>query len=100
MVELYSGITGNGPPTSNTPGAVGQEYVDSETGIIYECTESFVHKGYKFTREIYTWEEKGLDMDAMTTDAEVETAIDNLREEISGGIPIGDGYQVYAELME
>ena len=58
MIQLYSDIKGNGPPTKSTPGAVGQIYIDRETGLRYECIEAFVQKGYKVNREIYTWEEK------------------------------------------
>lgn len=91
MIQLYSDIKGNGPPTKSTPGAVGQIYIDRETGLRYECIEAFVQKGYKVNREIYTWEEKGLDPDFLATDAEVEKAIDNLREEIGTGGGGGGG---------
>lgn len=91
MIQLYSDIKGNGPPTKSTPGAVGQIYVDRETGLRYECIEAFVQKGYKISKEIYTWEEKGLDPDFLATDAEVAKAVDDLREEIIAGGGSGGG---------
>lgn len=91
MIQLYSDIKGNGPPTKSTPGAVGQIYVDRETGLRYECIEAFVQKGYKISKEIYTWEEKGLDPDFLATDAEVAKAVDDLREEIIAGGGGGGG---------
>lgn len=100
MFQLYSDIKGNGPPTKDTPGAIGQFYVDHESGLRYECTEAFIQKGYKISRTIYTWEERGLDMDFMATDAEVAKAVDDLREEMGGGIPSGDGVAVWAELID
>lgn len=92
MIQLLSDIKGNGPPTKSTPGAVGQIYVDRETGLRYECTEANVQKGYKINKAFYTWEEKGLDPDFIATDAEVEKAVGDLREEIiSGGGGTGGG---------
>lgn len=95
-IQLYSDVEGNGPPTKNTPGSVGQIYIDQETGLRYECVEAFVQKGYKIDKSTYKWVEKGLDPDFIATDAEVAKAIDDLREEISGG----DGVKVWAELVE
>lgn len=101
MIQLYSDIEGFGPPTKNTPGAVGQIYVDRKTGLRYECTEAFVQKGYKINKEIYTWEEKGLDPDFIATDAEVAQAVGELREEIiSGGVVPGGGVQIWAEIVD
>lgn len=102
MVQLYSDIRGNGPPTEDTPGAVGQFYID-DTGIRYECVEAFVQKGYKVNREIYKWEERGLDMDFLATDAEVAKAVDDLRDEIAGGgggVTPSEGFQVWAEIVD
>ena len=103
MVQLYADIKANGPPTKDTPGAVGQMYVDKDTGLRYECVEAFTKTGYKFSKTIYTWEERGIDMDFMATDAEVADAIDDLRDEISGGgggsIPSG-GVSIWAELVD
>lgn len=101
MVQLYSDIKGNGPPTKDTPGAVGQFYVDHETGIRYECIEAFVQKGYKINKQVYKWEERGIDMDFLATDAEVAKAVGDLREEISsGGIAPGEGVAIWAELVD
>lgn len=101
MIQLYSDIKGNGPPTKSTPGAVGQIYVDADTGLRYECTEAFVQKGYKINKAVYEWEERGLDPDALATDAEVAAAVDNLREEISTGTIVpGDGVSIWAEIVE
>lgn len=71
MSEVYSILRGSGPPTKDTPGAVGQKYVDTNTGAMYECTEAFSNKGYKFSRENYTWKKKGYDMDSFSMDSEV-----------------------------
>lgn len=100
MAETYSPIKGNGPPTKDTPGSVGQEYIDTDTGYLYECVEAFVHKGYGFSREIYNWEQRGISMDFMATDAEVADAIGDLRKEITGGSPIDGTYPVYIELVQ
>lgn len=100
MVQLFADIKSNGSPTKDTPGAVGQFYVDRDTGIRYECTEAFTKTGYKFSKTIYTWEERGIDMDFMATDDEVAGAINDLREEIgTGGVPAG-GYPIWAELVD
>ena len=101
MVQLYSDIKGNGPPTNHTPGAVGQFYVDHDTGIRYECVEAFVQKGYKFNSQNYKWEERGIDTDFLATDAEVAKAVDDLRDEISGGGAVpSEGVAIWAELVE
>lgn len=50
-----------GPPTKNTPGGVGQIYLDLETGLRYECVESYQELRYKGARTFYNWEERGLD---------------------------------------
>lgn len=76
MAEVRTTIKGYGPPTNKTHGSVGQDYVDLNTGIIYECTEAFSDSGYKFKREMYTWEKRGIDMDIMATDKEVAAALD------------------------
>ena len=91
MIQLLSDIKGNGPPTKSTPGAVGQIYVDRETGLRYECTEANVQKGYKIDKSFYTWEERGLDPDFIATDAEVAKAVDDLRKEIGTGGGSGGG---------
>ena len=97
MAQQYLAIEGHGPPGKNTVGSVGQEYVDLDNGVLYECTEAFIHKGYKFSRELYTWERKGVDMDIIATDQEVKVAIDNLRNEISTG---GEGIGIFVELVD
>ena len=101
-IQLYANIKAYGPPTKDTTGSVGQIYIDQETGLRYECTEAFVEKGYKIDKSTYKWVEKGLDPDFIATDAEVAKAVDNLRDELSGGgvPPGGDGVQVWAELVE
>lgn len=102
MVQTYSDIKSNGPPTKDTPGAVGQFYVDQDTGLRYECIEAFTQKGYKISREIYTWELRGPDLDFLATDLEVADAIDDLREEIGsiGGTVPSEGYAIWAELVD
>lgn len=100
MAQLFADIKSSGPPTKDTPGAVGQFYVDRDTGIRYECTEAFTKTGYKFSKTIYTWEERGIDMDFMATDDEVAGAINDLREEIgTSEVPAG-GYPIWAELVD
>lgn len=91
VVQTYSDIKSSGPPTKDTPGAVGQFYVDQDTGLRYECIEAFTQKGYKISREIYTWELRGPDLDFLATDREVADAIDDLREEIGSGGGGGGG---------
>lgn len=108
-IALYADIQGNGPPTKDTPGAVGQRYVDQETGLAYECIEAWTQQGYKINKAVYTWKEVGLDPDSLATDAEVAIAIGDLRKEIAaggggsggGGVVIpGDGLAIWAELVE
>lgn len=99
MPQVYSVINGNGPPTKNTPGAVGQTYVDTIAGVTYECTEAFSRKGYKFAEAVYTWKRKGVDLDSVATDQELEAAVDKLRSEISGGISGGSGVTIFAEIL-
>ena len=77
MAEVRTKIKGYGPPTNKTHGSVGQHYVDLNTGIMYECVEAFSCSGYKFAREMYTWEKRGIDMETLATDKEVETALDD-----------------------
>lgn len=100
MGTVYSVLKGHGPPSSSTPGSVGQEYVDTDNGVVYECIEAFCHKGYKFSKEFYTWKVKGVDMDMIATDQEVEVAIDDLREELSGGVTPSMEGVVFAEFVE
>lgn len=103
MIQLYSDIKGNGPPTKDTPGAVGQFYVDRDTGIRYECVEAFGQTGYKINKQVYEWEARGLDPDFLATDAEVAKAVDDLRKEIGTGgggeIPEG-GIGIWAEIID
>lgn len=94
MATEYRTIRQNGPPTKTTPGAVGQKYIDTANGMMYECTEAFVHRGYNFSREVYNWEKRGPDLDFLATDQEVDDALDILKTEISGM----DGL-VFAELI-
>ncbi len=63
MISLYATIKKNGPPTENTPGAVGQDYVDTDTGLRYECVEAFYETSYNGSRTLYAWESRGLDME-------------------------------------
>lgn len=97
MVQLYADIKANGPPTKDTPGAVGQFYVDRDSGIRYECVEAFTKRGYKFSKTIYTWEERGIDMDFIATDEEVAKAVSDLREEIGTGGGSGGGGGITVE---
>ena len=61
MVELLAAIKKSGPPTENTPGAVGQVYVDTETGLHWECIEASSEQFYKGNRTHYNWALRGLD---------------------------------------
>lgn len=44
---------GKGAPTTETEGAVGEFYMDTDTGVIYKCTAA--------VDGVYTWEEFGAD---------------------------------------
>ena len=56
-----SKILGNGAPTINTPGAVGQEYLDKSTGTVYMCTQAKHYPAGKSGESDgeYTWEPAG-----------------------------------------
>lgn len=66
----------SGPPTENTPGAVGEIYVDPKTGLRWECTESYTKTYYKGTQTFYNWVERGLDP---------EFVVDGLNDEDAAG---------------
>lgn len=74
MAQVLADIKGSGPPTENTPGAVGQIYVDTETALRWECIESHHETRYKGVRVFYNWECRGLDPDFLATDADIEKA--------------------------
>lgn len=61
MSETYAAIRQSGPPTENTPGAVGQDYVDTKTGLRWECVEARSEYFYKGNRTHYNWAPRGLD---------------------------------------
>ena len=63
MTEMLAVIKQSGPPTKNTPGAVGQDYVDIDTGLRWECVEATSEKFYKQNKVVYNWELRGLDPD-------------------------------------
>lgn len=63
MAEMLAAIKQSGPPTKNTPGAVGQVYVDVDTGLRWECVEATSEKFYKQNKVVYNWELRGLDPD-------------------------------------
>lgn len=88
MIKSYVTIKQNGPPTSNTPGAVGQDYVDTATGMRWECVEAFYEASYKGIRRIYSWESRGLDS---------EFVVDGLS---SGGDTEGGSLPVKLDILE
>lgn len=113
-------LQGYGAPNETTVGMIGQIYEDLNTGRKYECVEIHQYSRYKVSKTIYTWEEMevnlaefleshtheqadieglGETLDAMATDAEVDTAIEILRQEFSDGT-LGGGVQIYAELVD
>ena len=61
MTEMLTAIKQSGPPTKYTPGAVGQDYVDTDTGLRWECVEATNEKSYKHNRVVYNWVLRGLD---------------------------------------
>ena len=63
MAEMLAAIKQSGPPTKNTPGAVGQDYIDIDTGLRWECVEATSEKFYKQNKVVYNWELRGLDPD-------------------------------------
>ena len=63
MPEMLAAIKQSGPPTKNTPGAVGQDYVDIDTGLRWECVEAASETFYKRNKVVYNWELRGLDPD-------------------------------------
>ena len=63
MAEMLAVIKQGGPPTKNTPGAVGQYYIDIDTGLRWECVEATSEKLYKQNKVVYNWEPRGLDPD-------------------------------------
>lgn len=63
MTEMLAVIKQSGPPTKNTPGAVGQDYIDIDTGLRWECVEATSEKFYKQNKVVYNWELRGLDPD-------------------------------------
>lgn len=76
MAQLYAAIKQSGPPTKDTPGSVGQDYVDTTTGLRWECVEALSEKTYKGLKTSYIWELRGLDP---------EFVVDGLSSGGSGG---------------
>lgn len=86
MAEMLAAIKQSGPPTKNTPGAVGQDYIDTTTGLRWECVEATSEKFYKQNKVVYNWELRGLDP---------EFVVDGLS---SGGE--GDSLPVKLDILE
>lgn len=62
MSETIVTIKHSGPPTKNTQGAVGQIYIDTDTGVRWECVEAHLVDYYKGSRVFYDWERRGYDL--------------------------------------
>lgn len=65
MSETVATIKHSGPPTKNTKGAVGQFYIDTDTGLRWECVEANLETYYKGARVIYDWAARGYDLATM-----------------------------------
>lgn len=70
-------IKGKGAPTGTTQGAVGQIYIDTDTGIQYQCIEAVTRTGYKLNVTTYNWILRRLDGDFVATDEEVKALLEN-----------------------
>lgn len=79
MAEMLAAIKQSGPPTKNTPGAVGQDYIDTTTGLRWECVEATSEKFYKHNKVVYNWELRGLDPDFV---------VDGLHGGQGGSLPV------------
>ena len=100
MAQVLEDIKGSGPPTENTPGAVGQIYIDTETALRWECIESHHETRYKGVRVFYDWKCRGLDPDFLATDADIEKAGSasvklNILETICENVTLSDDTQSY-----
>lgn len=76
-LQTYSNIAGNGPPTDNTPGVVGQIYTDTVTGDTYECVGNVTYTGYHFVTTQYTWKKRKSDSSQGSTGLPSVTTSDN-----------------------
>jgi hypothetical protein len=88
-------IRGQGAPTANTEGAVGQIYVDTDSGIQYRCIEAEKRTGYKLDKINYVWQERKLAGDWLATDEEVTNALESakgfeivMNAQTSGNVPV------------
>lgn len=70
-------IRGNGAPTMTTEGAVGQIYIDTDTGIQYRCVEAEKRKTYGVDVANYSWVWRRLNGDFVATDDEVKMLLEN-----------------------
>ena len=68
-------IRGKGAPTMTTEGAVGQIYIDTDTGIQYQCVEAEKRKAYNVDVTNYLWVLRRLNGDFVATDDEVRSAM-------------------------
>ena len=70
---MSEAIRGKGAPTMTTEGAVGQIYIDTDTGIQYQCVEAEKRKAYNVDVANYLWVCRRLNGDFVTTDDEVRS---------------------------
>lgn len=72
---MSEAIRGKGAPTMTTEGAVGQIYIDTDTGIQYQCVEAEKRKAYNVDAANYLWVCRRLNGDFVATDDEVRSAM-------------------------
>ena len=72
---MSEAIRGKGAPTMTTEGAVGQIYIDTDTGIQYQCVEAEKRKAYNVDVANYCWVWRRLNGDFVATDDEVQSAM-------------------------
>ena len=72
---MSEAIRGKGAPTMTTEGAVGQIYIDTDTGIQYQCVEAEKRKAYNVDVANYLWVYRRLNGDFVATDDEVQSAM-------------------------
>lgn len=65
-------IKGRGIPGESTEGVVGQIYIDTDTGIQYECIESEKRTAHDFNKTYYNWIVRKLDASFLATKEEVK----------------------------
>ena len=75
-----STIRGHGAPTATTEGAIGQIYIDVDSGLQYQCIEAERRTGYKLDQINYGWQERKLAGDWLATDDELNDVRESVTE--------------------